>query len=397
MVKTNNRMFFMTLVMMISFASVNAVLFTPALPQISHYFSISDVVAQHTISWFLVGYAIGQLFYGPVSSRFGRKKALYVGIGVQIVSSLMCALAGYVHAFWLLMLGRFLLALGSGVGLKMTFTYINSCFTPRDAAAVTSYLALSFAVTPGLSVALGGYISTHASWMACFYAGAIYGIILLLMCTTLPETQEQLNKYALKLNHLIKDYLEQFKNVNLLAGGVLVGICTCFVYVFAALAPFVVINLMGFDTSEYGLANLLPPIGLILGSVTSAKMAKKMPLVTTIRTGAVITGIGVIMMLGFVVLQLPVLLSIFVPVIVVYFGLSLIMANASVIAMNGVIDKSHGSAVMSFINMGFTTVIVLSLGYLPIREIILPMVFLALTMLLFILSFVWLSRSMGEI
>lgn len=65
---------FVTLLLLISFASVNAVLFTPALPSITAFFGITEHAAQQTITSFLVGYAIGQLIYGPTANRYGRKK-----------------------------------------------------------------------------------------------------------------------------------------------------------------------------------------------------------------------------------------------------------------------------------------------------------------------------------
>lgn len=105
---------FITLLLLISFASVNAVLFTPALPGIAYFFGISADTAQQTITWFLIGYALGQLLYGPIANRFGRKPALYAGIGLQIVSSLLCVLAGVLHQYWLLVVARFLLALDQG-------------------------------------------------------------------------------------------------------------------------------------------------------------------------------------------------------------------------------------------------------------------------------------------
>jgi DHA1 family bicyclomycin/chloramphenicol resistance-like MFS transporter len=131
---------FFTLLLLISFASVNAVLFTPALPNIAQFFGINEDVAQQTMTWFLVGYAFGQLLYGPLANRFGRKPALYMGISLQMYSSLLCVLAGYTHTFWLLAIGRFLLALGSGVGLKMTFTLVNECYEPKIASQKISYL-----------------------------------------------------------------------------------------------------------------------------------------------------------------------------------------------------------------------------------------------------------------
>jgi DHA1 family bicyclomycin/chloramphenicol resistance-like MFS transporter len=129
-----NKLSFITLLLLISFASVNAVLFTPALPIIAKFFVISDSAAQLTISWFLIGYTLGQLLYGPLANRFGRKPALYIGITLQIASSLLCALSSSFHHYLILVIGRFLLALGSGVGLKMTFTLVNESFEPKIAS-----------------------------------------------------------------------------------------------------------------------------------------------------------------------------------------------------------------------------------------------------------------------
>src|SRR3990167_9419333 len=200
------RLPFFTLLLLISFASVNAVLFTPALPNIAHFFGIGEDTAQQTITWFLVGYAVGQLVYGPIANRFGRKPALYAGISLQIVSSLLCVLAGVIHEYWLLVIARFLLALGSGVGLKMTFTLVNECYEPKIASQKVSYLMLAFAITPGLGVALGGILNEHYGWMSCFYAGAIYGLALLFFVARLPETQKTLNLNALKMKHLVHGY-----------------------------------------------------------------------------------------------------------------------------------------------------------------------------------------------
>ena len=378
--QTKANLSFTTLLLLISFASVNAVLFTPALPNIAEFFTISEDTTQNTISWFLIGYAFGQLLYGPIANRFGRKPALYSGISLQIVSSLLCVLAGIIHQYWLLVFARFLLALGSGVGLKMTFTLVNECYEPKIASQKVSYLMLAFAITPGLAVALGGVLNTYYGWTSCFYAGAIYGLMLLFLVTRLPETQTVLNYDALKFQHLVHGYLDQFKNSQLILGGLLMGGSTCFVYVFAAIAPFIAINLFGLNSTQYGLANMLPPIGLVLGSLVGAKISTRFPLESIIQAGIIIAGAGVLVMLFATLMNFSLLLSLFLPMIIIYFGLCFVMANASTIAMSHVSDKAHGSAVMSFVNMGLATVVVLSLGFFPMKPLLLPAIYLGITL-----------------
>lgn len=372
------RLPFITLLLLISFASVNAVLFTPALPSIALFFGVGEDLAQQTITWFLVGYALGQLVYGPIANRFGRKPALYAGITLQIMSSILCVLAGYIHQYWLLVVARFLLALGSGVGLKMTFTLVNECYEPKMASKTISYLMLAFAITPGLGVALGGVLTTHYSWTSCFYAGGIYGLVLLLLVARIPETQKMVSFDALKLNHLFQSYSSQFTNLQLISGGLLMGCATSFVYVFAAIAPFIAINSYGLSSSEYGLANILPSIGLILGSIVGAGLSKKYSLVSIIYAGVFIACWGVLLMLLATIMNFPILVSIFLPMLIIYFGLCFVLANASTLAMSQTKDKANGSAVMNFLNMGLATIVVLSLGLFPMNALLLPTIYIIL-------------------
>lgn len=378
--QTKIRLF--TLLLMISFASVNAVLFTPALPALADFFQITSNTAQLTITWFLIGYALGQLIYGPIANRFGRKPALYAGIMLQILSSLLCILAGLLNEFTIMVIARFMLALGSSVGLKMTFTLVHEYYETKKANQTISYLMLAFGITPGLGIALGGILVMHFGWMSCFYASALYGFILLLLTTQLTETKTDLDKNALQLNHLVRHYREQFKNPFILTGGLLMGTCTAFIYIFAAIGPFIAINLFGMNSAEYGSANILPPLGLIAGSLLATQLVKKHASEWVIRIGIAITCLGSITMFLITLSHLPVLYAIFLPMIIIYFGLALIVPNASTLAMNNTADKAHGASAMSFLNMGSATALVLGISLLPITKMLLASVYIMTCILL---------------
>lgn len=223
----------------------------------------------------------------------------------------------------------------------------------------------------------------HFGWTSCFYALAIYGSLLLMLAIRLPETSNRLDLQALKFNHLIHSYTSQFRNQTLLSGGLLMGICSTYVYVFATLAPFLAINLSGMSSSQYGLANLLPPVGMLLGSLCSAWFSKKCSLTVCIRSGILITIAGVVLMIG-LLLHYSIIISLFLPAIIINFGLCFILANVSSIAMSQVTDKAHGSAVMNFINMGFTTIIVLGVGYFAIQRFLLPAIYFLMCVLMLI-------------
>ncbi len=370
---------FFILLITLSFGSVNAVLFTPALPDIVQFFGVGNDAGKLSISFFLVGYALGQLIYGPFANRYGRKPALAFGIGLQVISSMLCVYSGEIHTFWLLIAARFTLALGSGVGLNMVFTLVNECYEPKKASQTLSYLMLAFAITPGLSVVAGGFLTAYWGWTSCFYVGSLYGLSLLILIRYIPETLKNPERNALNPSRLLHVYRIQFKNKELILGGLLMGCATCFVYLFAAEAPFIAVNFFKMSQAKYGMANCLPAVGLISGFLTNAKLlSKDASFDALIKIGLVITSVGVIIM--FVALQADasVFPALFFPIIIINFGLSFIFSNASVLALGYVTDKANASAVMSFINIGLATVVVLFLGAFPSSNAIFAGAYLAL-------------------
>lgn len=358
---------FILLFLLISFGSVTAVLFTPALPQISAYFAVSDASAQLTITVFLIGYAVGQLIYGPLANGYGRKNALYFGIILEIVASLICALSANLHLFWLLVVARLFMALGASVGLKMTFTLVADCYTAAESTPIIPHLMIAFAITPGLGITLGGLLTDSLGWQSCFYFLALYGGVLLYLSYRLQETVIMCDRNALKLSNIIYKYNHILKNNQLVLGAVLMGCGTTVVYLFAALAPFITLKWMHLSASTYGFWNLLPPVGIIIGSQLSAYYATSLRTIYAIFLGIAIMLLGVIAMFIALLLQ-PLAIGLFLPLTIIYIGMSFIFANASSIAMSSVQDKSTASAMMSFINMGIATVSVLIVGLIAVQS-----------------------------
>ncbi|MBS0654115.1 MAG: MFS transporter, partial [Verrucomicrobia bacterium] len=157
--KQSSKPQFIILLVLVSFASVGAVLFTPALPSIQEFFGISVGKAQLTVTAYLIGYAFAQLPYGPIANRYGRKPALYFGISLAIIGSLLCAFSAPAHSFGLLLFGRVIQALGASVGLKVSFTMVGDAFDQTVATKTISRLLLSFAVMPSLAIAIGGWLT----------------------------------------------------------------------------------------------------------------------------------------------------------------------------------------------------------------------------------------------
>jgi MFS family permease len=376
---------FFTLLLLISFAAVNAVLFTPALPQIASFFQITPEEASLGVTCFLIGYTLCQLLYGPLANRFGRKPTLMLGILIQILSSVVCAVSGRMESFDLLVWGRFLLAIGSGVGLKMTFTMVNETYPAKIAAQKTSHLMLAFAITPGLAVALGGFLCATFSWPSCFWAGALYGVILLVMVRSLPETSAKLDPQALQISYLKKAYVQEFRNKTLVAGGLLMGCTSSFIYTFSSIGPFIAKNYFGLKSQSYGFYNLIPQLGLVLGCVLGPMLVRRFSFWGILKFGVMNACLGSLIMLLSIHQTTSALSGLFLPSMLIYFGLSLVMPNISAFIMGNVHNKAHGSSVMSFLNLGLATCVVLSSQSFPIRIWLLPAIYLGLSLIMLLL------------
>ncbi len=356
--------------LLISFGSIGAVSLTPALPQITEYFSISPQQAGSCISLYLIGYTLGQLFYGPLVNRFGSRTTIIIGASIEIIGAVLCILAEPLNSFNLLLIARIIMAIGAGSGLTLALTISSKLSTAQDSGRNISLLTIAFAITPGIGVFAGGWLLTIANWTSSFYLMAAYGVMILLLGLQLPEVISSRNPHALQIAKLISNYLAQLKFLPTICGGLLLGSATSIIYGFAALAPFISINLMQITPSQYGSYNLIPVIGMLLGSIISSYLGKSYSSHNILKLGLTIVSIGAILALVLLNCLPEQALSLFMPTTIVYIGLPLVFANASSLTLTNAQDKSNASAMLSFINLSSAVVVTLLLTLISIHSVL---------------------------
>lgn len=371
------------LLLLVSFATVSAVLYTPALPQISSYFEISEGHAQWTISIFLLGYCLGQLPYGPLANHFGRKKTIYLGTALAIAGSFI---AFFSNSFEILCIGRFIQAIGSAVGLKVTFTMISDQRSGASATKMISLVTLAFGITPGLSVAVGGFITSYAGWKGCFLFLAIYSVFIALISCLLPETAPEKNLQSLNLGAVFRGYARQFKDSFVVLHAFVASLSTAMIYIFQTLAPYIGIENIGLLPPEYGLWNLIPSIGLITGSFLARYLAEKSSPRVNIIGGFLLALVGTIIMgISFATDYLSPW-TLFFPQLLILIGLIFAWSNASGEGLSKSTDKSNASAVFQCINIAGAVVgVYLVSRFSPRNSLLLPAAYLiALAGMLFV-------------
>lgn len=370
----------LTLILLISFPSVAAVLLSPALPDMSRAFAISNSAAQWAILLFIIGYAIGQIIYAPIANRFGRKRAIYFGMTLYFIS-IFISLAGiHSHNFSLFLLGRLIMSLGSAVGMVISFTLINDSYAPQESRSIIGYTVLAYAFMPAIAIFIGGWLTHLFTWVASFDAYTVWGILVLLMCCTLPETLKPENQIPIKIAHITARFKLGFSSRQLILFSCMYGLMAAYVYIIASAAPFIGINMIGLTAAHYGTVILIPYFGQLLGGFFAGKFSQHISAYKMMALGYAATIFGSALMFALFLCGWINVWTLVLPLSSIMVGLPLVYSACTMMALLNFEDKATGSAVMSFITMAIAFLASCLLIIIPSNHAItMPSIFLVIT------------------
>jgi DHA1 family bicyclomycin/chloramphenicol resistance-like MFS transporter len=223
-------------------------MYLPGFPEIARDLEVDGV--EQTMAAYLIGITFGQLIYGPISDRFGRKPPLYFGFVLYALGSVGCAAA---TSLGMLMLMRVLQALGACAGFVIGRAIVRDRCEPHEAARAFATLMAVVAIGPIIAPMLGGWVVTAVGWRGVFVFQALLAIVLLIMMhTLLTETLPPEAARPLHPLHIARRY------AHLLADPVLVGYSmvsgfgmgTLFCYVTGA--PIVMASSYGLSPQQFG-------------------------------------------------------------------------------------------------------------------------------------------------
>ena len=226
-----------------------------------------------TLSSYFIGLASGQLFYGPIMDRFGRKKPLYIGLLIYIFASIACAFSQSLNS---LIFFRFLQAAGGCAASVGAFAMVRDLFDPKESAKVLSMLILILGVSPLLAPTIGGYLAVHLGWASVFIALAmIAAAILSVVFFKLPESHMPDTTHILRPLPIIKNYFSILREPQFytyaLAGAV--GFSALFVYL--AASPTIFMEIFQVTEQTYGWIFAIIAMGMIGMSQVNVLLIKK--------------------------------------------------------------------------------------------------------------------------
>jgi DHA1 family bicyclomycin/chloramphenicol resistance-like MFS transporter len=244
-----------------AFGAVTIDLYLPTLPAIARDYGVSAAAVQLTLSTFFVGMAIGQLFFGPLSDRIGRRPTILIGCAVYVAASLACALAPSIEA---LVAGRFFQALGCCAAMVTCRAIVRDRYDHGDSARIFSLLMLVLAIAPLLAPTIGGWIALAAGWHAVFYAFVAVGFaVALAVGLRLEESRSAATAEKARSASPLAGYVALLGSRRLI-GYLLVGAAngaTLFSYI--AASPDLVVGTWGFSEGQFGLVFAVIAVGIV--------------------------------------------------------------------------------------------------------------------------------------
>jgi MFS transporter, DHA1 family, multidrug resistance protein len=243
----------------------------PALPILTRVFHEDAGRVQLVLTLYLAGIAAGQLVYGPISDRFGRRPVLLAGLALFVAGSLLCGVAQSLTA---LILGRVLQAVGACAGIVLGRAIIGDVWEREAAARGIALVMMAMTLAPAVSPAIGAYLAEWVSWRAIFaLLGLLGAAVLAITAARLAETNRR--PVRLDLVGMAGSYLTLLRSPQFRAFALCSAATSASWFTFCGSAPYVLSSVMHRSPSAYGLFILPAMATYMLGNAIAVRFAAR--------------------------------------------------------------------------------------------------------------------------
>lgn len=325
-------------------------MYLPAFPSIAKGLDTDISQVALSLTSYFIGISIGQLFYGPITDKFGRKKPLIFGLSVFLLASIGCALSPTIN--WLIGM-RVVLALGGCVGMVVSRAVVRDLFPVSEIAKIFSILMLIVGVAPILAPTIGGWVLTVSTWRTIFYFLTAFSLILILaVIFYLPESKNPDRAKSLRAVDILKDYRDvlQEKTFLFYAFGSSIAMAGMFAYISGS--PFVFMKFHDFTEAQYGWVFGTNAMGFIIGSQINRVLLNKftsLQVITMSSLSLLTVSILLMTLLGLDLLTPALLIGM---IFTFLFSLGLLVPNCTALALAPfTYNAGSASALIGFIQM----------------------------------------------
>lgn len=246
-------------------------MYLPGFPAIESEFGARGV--EVTMAAFIIGIAIGQLFYGPISDRYGRKPPLYFGFAVYMIGALGCALAVNMT---MLTVMRVVQALGGCAGLVIGRAIVRDSCEPHEAARAFTTLTMIVALGPVLAPAVGGVIVTYFGWRATFVVQVLLALTLMLTMHKVLRESNVTRDPGVSFVDILRNYGRLTRDRQFMALSLLLGLSMASMFCYVTGAPRVITQNYGLSAQQFGALIGLNGLAFMTASMLNMRALRTM-------------------------------------------------------------------------------------------------------------------------
>lgn len=261
-------------------------MYLPALPQIAREFSVSAGSVQMTLNAYILGFALGQLIYGPLADSFGRKPVIAAGTLIFAIAAAACALAQTIDQLITL---RFLHGLSAAAGSVVISALMRDSYSKEEFSRMMSFVMLVTTIAPLLAPIVGGWMLLIWSWHAIFWTISAAAVVTtLLVVTQIKETLPKDKRQPFSLRTTLRNFLSLFRHKRVFSYMLASGFSFAGLFSFLNVGPFVYIELNHISPQDFGYYFALNVVFLFLMTLLNSRCVRRFGPLVMFRFGLLI-------------------------------------------------------------------------------------------------------------
>lgn len=343
-------------------------LYLPGFLKISQYYQTDLKAVQFSISTFLAGFAVGQLFWGIISDKYGRKWPTIASLLLFIAATIACIYSVSIEQFWI---ARFFQAFAGCAGVVIARAIVNEYFEQDDTMRVFSLLAIIAGVAPIIGPVAGNFLVSHFTWQSTFITLLVLGIIsLLLVVFFLPETKVKTIASVQKRN-LIQDFRAVLR-VKIFLKYTLIGSVTySILMIYLANAPYLIMEYGQLSSATFSYIFAFNAVGLMVGAWISSAFTRWWSIRQIILYTTILGLFCSIIFLGLCMMQQPIE-WLLIPLFFIIFTLGVLFPATTKLALEPFHENSgSASALLGSLQLMLTFIISAATNLIPVDLLLL--------------------------
>ena len=331
-----------------TFPPVTGDIYLPALPQLTADLGGTSAQGQHTLAGYFLGLGLGQLFYGPVADRIGRRPVMLFGAVLYLAATIGCFLVTGIEQMIAM---RFLQAVAACSGVVISAAMVRDRFDRQESARIYSMLLTARSLGPMLAPILGGALVALFGWRGVFAALAVFGTtILLAVFFGLPETRPDAVAEQARSESAFAAYASALRNKTILGYIITNGFNFSIMFAWIAVAPFLIIDEYGVPEFWFGWIFGALGLALMISAILNRRLLRSHNGDVVMAWGAGLTALAAGALLATVTSGFGGLVGVLVPLFFAIFSLGLVSTNAMAGALS--VDPSRSGSVSALVGTG---------------------------------------------